>query len=178
MRFGTLFLCAALICPAVATGQNKDKDAEPAPGFESRVDNGSANIALDTSKGTLVKMTNLAHQGSARLTFKDGHAPVRFTVRLGQVQTIQNITIGNGKLSFPGQNLGSPEAVSYFDEQGRALGSSSNAAYTLRLEKHNNGDIDVHLSCPPGASLGKEVNVNWTRYNNFGFKRGGRFIEG
>jgi len=172
MRGGRIAMLAALAFPALTFGQDK-VSPEPPYRVEHRMESGTGQIKTGAPGGVLLTLENLSVNGRARFTFKDGDSPTRFTVRLAKFGPAREVLVGNGRVTLTGGQSIVGSSALRFDESGKPALAEGVTAYTLTLEQHKDGNLDVHVRCAPGRSLGKDLTLGWAKQQIGPVLRGG-----
>jgi len=102
-------------------------------------------------------------QGWTTLTFKGAAPPMRFTMRLAQLQELEleQLTVTSGRLSLHVGRVTATPSTKYFDAAGREQKAAEGVAYTVTARRWGGGEVDVEVRRAPGAALGRELKVHW-----------------
>jgi hypothetical protein len=120
-------------------------------------------VAGSARGATLTLDTPGWYKGWATLTFKGAAPPMRLTMRLARLQELdlEKLTVSSGRVSLHVGRVTATPSTRYFDAAGREQKAPERAAYTVTTRRWGGGEVDVEVRRAPGASLGRELTVNW-----------------
>jgi hypothetical protein len=156
----------ALTSPAPPRPAGQAPVSDPAePPLSAEVSPGGSGLTVASSaRGTTLKFnTTGTWQGSAGVNFKEGAAPMRFTLTLAQMPNynLESLTLTSGGLSLAVGPVSAGSTTKYFDANGRAQDAPERAAYTVTATRYAGGEVDIQVRRAPGATLGKALTVTW-----------------
>jgi hypothetical protein len=161
--------------PAAADGKSTATSSDPAePPLQVEMD-AASHAEARTGIGGKVKVTSSArgttlnvpttggYSGIARLTFKSGAPPMRFTVRLSRVPNydLQSLSLTSGSVTLQVGGVSTSATTRYFNAKGQEQQGATGAAYTVTARRGDNNQVDIELRRAAGAALGKTVSISW-----------------
>jgi hypothetical protein len=158
--------------PAEKATTTSSDPAEPplqvemsADGYYSTGQAGARKVTVASSaRGTTLTLpTSGSYSGSARLTFKNTAAPMRFTTRRTGLPNydFSSLRLSSDSLSLEVGQVGTTATTRYFDAKGRPQDSATGASYTVTAKRGDNGQVNVELRRAAGATLGKNLTIQW-----------------